>query len=157
MSKIKQWLASPQVPSIIQEIKSLNDHIYAPNNSDNDGVMDGEDKTQTCTLVGKAIPKDIQPLLQNNNSEIHLLDRLKCDGVMYSMYQTHQDNSQVSFYPNSNKNLAPIAGFVQYIYSVGTKSNITFLVMQYVIPMDNSVIYSFAMYIIGLLEPPQVI
>ena len=92
---------------IIQEIKSLYDCIYAPNNSNDGGVMDDEDETQTCALVGKAIPKDIWPLLQTNNSEIHLWARLKHDGVMHSMYQAHQGNSQVFFYPDGNKNLAP--------------------------------------------------
>ena len=108
--------------------------------------MDDEDQTQTHRLVGLSIPKDIQPLLQNNNSEIHLQARLKCDGIVYLTYWTHRGNSQVFFHPNSNKNSAPTAGFIQYIYSVGTKPNVTFLVMQRTVPMDKSVIDPFTQY-----------
>ena len=102
-SKIKQWLANSQASPIIPEIKSLYNCIYASNNSDDHSSMDDEDQTQTCGLVGLSIPKDIQPLLQNNNSKIHLQARLKCDGIVYSMYQTHRGNSQVFFHPNGNK------------------------------------------------------
>lgn len=117
-SKIKQWLVSTQAPPIIQGIISLYDHIYIPIDSGHSGLTGDKGETQTCALVGKTISMDIWPLYQNNNSEIHHQARLKHDGVMYSIYQTHHGNSEVFFYPNINKNLASIAGFVQYIYSV---------------------------------------
>ena len=145
-SKIKRWLANSQASPIIPEIKSLYNRIYASNNSDDCSSMDNEDQTQTRGLVGLSIPKDIQPLLQNNNSKIHLQVRLKCDGIVYSTYRTHRGNSQVFFHPNGNKNSAPTAGFIQYIYSVSTKPNITFLVVQRTVPMDKSVIDPFTQY-----------
>ena len=151
-SKIKRWLTNTQASPIIPEIKSLYDHIYASNNLDDHSSMGDEDQTQTCGLVGLSIPKDIQPLLQNNNSEIHLQARLKCDGIIYSMYQTHQGNSQVFFHPNGNKNSAPTPGFIQYIYSVSTKPNITFLVIQHTVPVDKSVIDPFAVLLQTSLE-----
>lgn len=143
-SKIKQWLVSTQAPPIIQGIISLYDHIYIPIDSGHSGLTGDKGETQTCALVGKTISMDIWPLYQNNNSEIHHQARLKHDGVMYSIYQTHHGNSEVFFYPNINKNLASIAGFVQYIYSV---VNVAFLVVQHSVLMDESLIDPFAVYI----------
>lgn len=144
-SKIKRWLANPEAPPIVRQIKSLYDRIYTPNTADN-GDMDDEGTPQTRGINGLAIPKDLRPLLRNNEVEIHLQARLKRDGFIYARSTTHKGNSQVFFYPNGDKKLAPVAGIIQYIYSESAKSNITFLAVQRALPADASTIDPFAKY-----------
>ena len=92
--------------------------------------MDDKDKLLTWGLAGLAIPKDLWPLLCPGNIEIHLQARLKQDGVIYLTFKTHKGNSQIFFYPNGDRMLAPVAGFIQYIYSEGTTLNKTLLTIK---------------------------
>ena len=145
-SKIRWWLTNPQVPLIIWEIQSLYDHIYAPNSTDAADTVHDKDKLWTWGLAGLAIPKDLQPLLCPGDIEIHLQARLKQDGVIYSTSKTHKGNSQIFFYPNGDRMVAPVAGFIQYIYSEGTKLNKTLLAVKHAITVDKLITDPFAKY-----------
>ena len=116
---------------------SLYDHTYIPNNADVD-MMDDDWKLQTHGLAGLSVPKDLQPLLHNKDIEIHLYAQLKCDGIIHSTYVTHEGNSQIFFYLDGNRKLAPIAG-LQHIYSKGTKLN-ALLAVKCAVPVDKSII-----------------
>ena len=145
-SKIRRWLANPQVPSIIQGIQSLYDCIYTPNSADTADTMNDDNKLLTWGLAGLAIPKDLQPLLRPGNIKIHLQARLKQEGVIYSTSKTHEGNSQIFFYLNGDRTLAPVAGFIQYIYSEGKKLNKTLLAVKRAITVDKLVTDTFAKY-----------
>ena len=71
---------------------------------------------------------------------------MKQEGVIYSTSKTHKGNSQIFFYPNGDRTLAPVAGFIQYIYSEGKKSNKTLLAVKCAITVDKSVTDPFAKY-----------
>ena len=145
-SKIRRWLANPQAPSIVREIQSLYDRIYTPNSADTADTTNDDDKLPTWGLAGLAIPKDLRPLLRPGDTEIHLQARLKQEGVIYSTSKTHEGNSQIFFYPDGDRTLAPVAGFIQYIYSEGKKSNKTLLAVKRAITVDKSVTDPFAKY-----------
>ena len=145
-SKIRQWLTNPQTPSIIWEIQSLYDRIYTPNSADTSDTTNDDDKLPTWGLAGLAIPKDLQPLLCPGDIEIHLQARLKQEGVIYLTSKTHKGNSQIFFYPDGDRTLAPVVGFIQYIYSEGKKSNKTLLTVKHAITVDKSVTDPFAKY-----------
>lgn len=111
---VKWWLANPQVPPILWEMHSLYDHTYIPNNADVD-MMDDDWKLQTHGLAGLSVPKDLQPLLHNKDIEIHLYAQLKCDGIIHSTYVTHEGNSQIFFYLDGNRKLAPLQDYNIFI------------------------------------------
>ena len=79
-----------------------------------------------------------------SNIKIHLQARLKQDGVIYSTFKTHGGNSQIFFYPNGDRMPAPVAGFIQYIYSEGTKLNKTLLAVKHAVTVDESITDPFA-------------
>ena len=74
------------------------------------------------------------------------LVRLKQEGIIYSTSKTHEGNSQIFFYPDGDRTLAPVAGFIQYIYSEGKKLNKTLLAVKCAITVDKSVTDPFAKY-----------
>ena len=108
--------------------------------------MNDDDKLLTQGLAGLAIPKDLRLLLHPSDIEIHLQARLKQEGVIYLTSKTHEGNSQIFFYPSGDRTLAPVAGFIQYIYSEGKKSNKTLLTVKCAITVDKSVTDPFAKY-----------
>ena len=65
---------------------------------------------------------------------------------MVSSSKTHEGNSQIFFYPNGDRMLAPVAGVIQYIYSEGTKLNKTLLAIKRAVAVDKSIINPFAKY-----------
>ena len=101
--------------------------------------MNDDNKPPTWGLARLAIPKDLWPLLHPGNIEIHLYARLKQEGVIYSTSKTHKGNSQIFFYPDGDRTLAPVVGFIQYIYSEGKKSNKTLLAIKCAITVDKSI------------------
>ena len=131
------------MPLIVQEIQSLYDCIYTPNNADTANTTNDDDKLLTQGLAGLAIPKDLWPLLCPGNIEIHLQARLKQEGVIYLTSKTHEGNSQIFFYPNGDRMLAPVVGF---IYSEGKKSNKTLLAVKRAMTVGKSVTDPFAKY-----------
>ena len=92
-------------------------------------------------LSGNKIPCDLWPLLTHSSmeSEITLHMRFKHQGVILSMSRTHQGNSQVYFYPDGNTKLAPIPGFIKYIYTEGAKLNTISFAVQCVTPVSNNI------------------
>ena len=63
---------------------------------------------------------------------------------MVSTSKTHEGNGQIFFYPNGD--LAPVAKFIQYIYSAGTKLNKTLLTIKHAVAVDKSITTPFAKY-----------
>lgn len=148
-SKIKRWLSNPDQPPAIREIKSLFDNIYT-SNLDEDGNSEGIDEHERFhnKLSGNSIPFELRPLLtlSHMQSEISLRARFKRQGIVFATNHTHRGNSQIYFYPGGNTKLAPVPGFIEYIYTEqATSNNISFAVRM-AIPNNNDFPDPFSRY-----------
>ena len=136
-SKIKRWLSNPDQPPAICEIKSLFDNIYT-SNSDEDGNSEGIDEHEWFhnKLLGNSIPFKLLTL-SHLQSEISLWARFKHQGVVFATNHTHQGNSQIYFYPGGNTKLAPVPGFIKYIYTEQAMPNNILFAIWMAIPNNN--------------------
>ena len=140
-SKIKRWLSNPNHPAALLEINLIFDRLYAPTSMDNSNPEINEHKCIHQKLSGNKIPHDLRSLLTHSSmeSKITLCVRFKHQGVILSMSWTHQGNSQVYFYPDGNTKLAPVLGFIKYIYTEGAKLDTISFAVQCVTPVDNNI------------------
>lgn len=126
-SKVKRWLADPQNPSIVKEIKALFDKVYSPGelekNSQTIELVDDDD-TGTKFLATSSAPEIVQRFLQSKATGVRLHARFKRRGLVYSILTTHEGNSQILYYPEGNTSLEPAFGIITFIYSEKTKSTI---------------------------------
>jgi hypothetical protein len=141
-SKIKRWLSDPDHPAALREIKSIFDSFYAPNSMDGRNSEDVDEHEHIRQkLSGNKIPCDLRPLLTRSSmeSEITLRARFKHQDVVLSTSQTHQGNSQVYFYPNGNTKVAPIPGFIEYIYTEAAKPDAVSFAVRCATPVNRDV------------------
>ena len=124
-SKIKRWLANPQNPSIVKEIKSLFDKIYSSGDLDKNSktieLMD-DDEVNAKYLPASSAPKIVQQFLNPGKTSVRLHARFKRHGIIYAVSKTHEGNSQILYYPNGNTSSKPVVGIITFIYSEKTKS-----------------------------------
>ena len=126
-SKIKQWMADPSNPALVQQIKSLDNNIYSPNSPDGVSTahadeLEESDDTQAL-LSAKKIPIDLRPLLPSPETKICLHARFKQGGIVFSIPQIHEGNSQVYFYPNGDRLASPIPGIIRHILANALSSS----------------------------------
>ena len=120
---------------------------YTPD-SDEDGNSEGIDEHKQFhnKLSGNLIPLELQPLLtlSHMQSKISLQARFKCQGIIFATNHTHRGNSQI--YPGGNTNLAPVPGFIEYIYTEQAMPNNISFAIQTAIPNNNDIPNPFSRY-----------
>ena len=99
VSKIKWWLADPQNPSIIRELKSLFEKVYSAGDLDKNSkmieIMDGDD-VDTTFLVASSALKVVQQLLLPGKSSVCLHTRFN-DMVLFMLSQKHMKETAELF------------------------------------------------------------
>lgn len=145
-SKIKRWLADPDSPPIVQEIKQLYDRIYTPNNTDTEEALADDDIDINNGLSGSAIPKVLRPFVPSINTTIYMRARCKLGGIVYSTSLTHQGNSQVYFYPGGDKISPPVPGFIKYIFLSSDRLVRISIAVQRATDVEKTIVDPFAKY-----------
>ena len=79
-------------------------------------------------------------------SEISLRARFKRQGIVFATNHTHRGNSQIYFYPGGNTQMAPLPGFIQYIYTEQATPNSISFAVRTAIPKNNDVPDPFSKY-----------
>ena len=140
-SKIKKWLSNPDHPAALLEINLIFNCLYALTSIDNSNPEINEHKHIHQKLSSNKIPHDLWLLLTHSSmeSEITLCTRFKHQGVILYMSWTYQGNSQVYFYPDGNTKLAPVPGFIKYIYTEGAKLNVVSFAVQHATLVSNDI------------------
>lgn len=141
-AKLKRWLANPDSPQIVQSIKSLFDRVYASKSGATSSEPPEEPEVDDKSPTSVA-PVDLRPLLADKKNKVHLQARYKRGGIIYATSTAHAGNSQVLYYPGGDKQLAPVAGIIKYIYT--EKSNL-FMAVQQAQPVHSSIVDPFAKY-----------
>lgn len=148
-SKIKRWMADPSNPALVRQIKSLYDNIYSPNSTDGVSTAHADELEESddtrALLSAKKIPIDLRPLLPSPETKIRLHARFKRGGIVFSIPQTHEGNSQVYFYPNGDKLASPIPGIIRHIFTETGKRSV-FVTIQRAHPIDSSMPDPFSIY-----------
>lgn len=149
-SKIKRWLANPENPSVIKDIKSLFDKFHSPGESEKNSaiteLMDDDDLSSKFLLASSA-PQPVRDLLHNAHNKVRLHARFKRRGIVYAVSDTHKGNSQILYYPKGDTSLKPIVGIITFIYSEMIQSTIQPAVaVRRLTPLDGDSPDPFAKY-----------
>lgn len=149
-TRLHRWLARTDCPPAIQECRVLFDRVYAPKGAPDPSQELAEDPMDDIVQVPDSamtsmVPEDLYTLIRRRKAVLRA--SLKFDGIVYSRASTHMGNSQIFFYPNGDKSLAPVAASIKYIY--GTLTAEMLFAVQRHLPLDlhdNHTIDPFSMY-----------
>lgn len=141
-------MTDPHNLFLVQQIKSLYNKIYLPN--DADGVSTAhadelDDDDMQALLSATKIPVVTNLLLSSAEGKICLHAMFKHGSIIFAVLKPHRGNSQVYFYPKDDKTVAPIPRVIQYIFTKASQCHI-FAVVQHAKPLDSSAANPFSLY-----------
>lgn len=140
-SNLKRWLADPDSPQAVKDIKSLFDRVYA--SKAGAASSDHYNEPEPRDGLSKPVPRDLRPLLTDQAHKVQLQARYKRLGIIYATAQTHTGNSQILYHPGGDKRQIPVAGIIKYIYS---EREDLFIAVQRAEPVHASINDPFANY-----------